>query len=236
METANSTSHSIVGLLALDIDATIETDLRSHLIGEDIEISTNRMVRETRSPDDPYRDMNASIELAVKGLLPTSEMDAIVFGCTSAAMTLGVETIREIIGNIRPGVPVIDPASACISALSQAGIERIGLITPYSKNLHAAVRDFLVHSGFQVRQDQRFELDHNYRYQQPKISDYVSACRMLANDSDIDGIFISCTALSTASVLSVVQEDIKIPVFSSNQVVANEIKLAIKSAKKHNGN
>lgn len=229
MRPINFTHQSIVGLLALDIDPTIETDLRNHLVGENIEISTNRMVRETRSPDDPYRDMIASIELAVKGLLPTSELDAIVFGCTSAAMALGTETVRAIISKIRPNVPVIDPASACVSALRRAGIERIGLISPYSIKLHGAVRDFLAQSGFQVLRDQRFELDHSDRYQQPTISDYINFCRILTEGSDIDGLFISCTALRTAFIIPYLQEEIKIPVLSSNNVVASEIRALLKT-------
>jgi maleate isomerase len=212
----------IVGLLALDIDDEIEDDLRSHLVGLDIKISTNRLSLRGGSDDDPYRGIEDIIETAMYGLLPGSAMDAVVFGCTSAAARLGSDKVAERIRIARPSVLVVDPASASLNALSSIGAQSIGLITPYSLEMSNSVAGLFENAGFQIGARARFDIPDSKTM--PTQDDYRTAVQSITSRAKVDCIFISCTGLPTAEVCSLLSSEFELPVLSSNQVVALELR------------
>jgi len=51
----------------------------------------------------------------------------------------------------------------------------------------------------------------------------LSAARALAKDSEVDALFMSCTNLKTLDLIDQLQQDLEIPILSSNFVLAHHI-------------
>lgn len=68
-------------------------------------------------------------------LLPEAQLDAIVFACTSGSAIIGPAKIAGQIAALRPGVPVINPATAAVEALKYLGCSKIAFIAPYTEDV-----------------------------------------------------------------------------------------------------
>lgn len=209
-----------VGLVALANDGTTERDLHAFLHADDIRICTTRVYTPRRNNLATLNALRDRLAAAAATLVPEDRLDVVAFGCTSGAMALGPDTVREILAQGRPALKITDPISASLRALARLGCRRIALLTPYIGEVNAMVERYLRDHGLDLRATGYFPLvDDNARARVSADSFEGAALRLIA-DPTIEGLFIACTALRTANIVERLEQRIGRPVVTSNQALS----------------
>ncbi|MCJ8338619.1 MAG: Asp/Glu racemase [Pseudomonadales bacterium] len=207
-----------IGLISLATDFNIEADLQ-RIYPAGVEFFTSRVKNINPLTIDNLRSMAPAISAVADSILPGTKLDAIIYGCTSGTIAIGVERISELIHKNRPGVAVTNPVTAAMAAFQRFNARRISILTPYTEAVNLEVADFFNTQGYQVLNIAGFgfEDDTAMSYISPQdIADAaVASC-----DVNAELMFISCTALRACQVIDEIEKRLNIPVVSSNQALA----------------
>ncbi|MEM7223199.1 MAG: Asp/Glu racemase [Pseudomonadota bacterium] len=213
-------ARAAIGLIALASDCVIEPELRRFLPpDEGIGLYVNRIPMPRVANVETLGGMARDITETTRGLMPDDKLDVIAFGCTSGTMTIGAEGVAERIRAARPAVACSDPVSASLKGLRALGCRRIALLTPYVDEVNEVVGSYVAGQGFEIALKGSFKQAGD-----PEI------CRVPPNDifraglelgsGEVDGLFVSCTALRVSPVLAELEAAIGKPVVASNQALA----------------
>lgn len=207
-----------IGVIALATDFNIEQDLR-RIYPQGVEIFTSRVRNVNPLTIENLRAMAPGIGTAADAILPGTELDAMIYACTSGTVAIGIDRITELVHQTRPGVPVTNPVTAALSAFQCFGAKRISILTPYTQAVNNDVAALFESMGLEVLNVAGFgyEDDTAMTYISPQdIADAaVEVC-----DPDADLLFISCTALRASLVIEQIEQRLGKPVVSSNQALA----------------
>jgi maleate isomerase len=109
--------------------------------------------------------------------------------------------------------------TAAGEALRALGMKRIAMLTPYIDEVNHVVEKYISDEGFKIIEKASFKVrtEHETRCISPK-SIYDAAFKI--GQADVDGVFISCTALRCSSIIEQVESKIGKPVVTSNQASA----------------
>lgn len=208
-----------LGLVALASDSVIEPELTTFLPHDGISLYVSRIPVLKKAGVKKLQAMEAQIPDAAARILPDEELDAIGFGCTSGSMIIGPEGVAAAVNGSRPGVPVTNPVSAALKGLRTLGLRRIALITPYVDEVNEKVGAFVTSQGFEVVTKGSFKQPGDYWISRVPPEAIFEAGRELGG-ADVDGVFISCTALRCSSIIARLEDAIGKPVVTSNQAMA----------------
>ncbi|WP_432471521.1 maleate cis-trans isomerase family protein [Amphritea sp. HPY] len=207
-----------IGVISLATDFNIEADLQ-RMYPDDVQFFTSRVRNVNPLTIENLRSMAPGISATADTILPGTDLDAIIYACTSGTVAIGVERITELVHQTRPGVPVTNPVTAALSAFQRFEAKRISILTPYTEAVNREVAEFFSAQGYEVLNIAGFgfEDDTAMTYITPQdIADAaVASC-----DPEADLMFISCTALRASLVLDDIEQRLNIPVVSSNQALA----------------
>lgn len=145
------------------------------------------------------------------------EPASVLYACTSGSFIGGVDGEREIrqamadVGCVNP----VTSSGAAVEALRLAGARRVSVAAPYSGQLTGRLVHFLEDSGFEVASAHYLGLQRNIAgVSKATIADLVRQ----AKGADADAVFVSCTSLRTYGIVASLEQELGIPVFTSNQV------------------
>ena len=149
--------------------------------------------------------------------LADAGIDIIGYGCTSGSLFKGKDHPGEIERDIEKetGIPAVATSSAVIQALDALGIKKICVATPYIDEINGLERRFLEQNGKEVLRIKGLGIVRNREVG----SREPSAAYELAKEvfvPEAQGIFISCTNFRTLEVIGRLEEELKVPVISSN--------------------
>jgi len=207
-----------IGVIALATDFNIEADLQ-RIYPADVQFFTSRVKNVNPLTIENLRSMAPGISTTADTILPGVELDAIIYGCTSGTIAIGVDRVTELVHQVRPGVPVTNPVTAALSAFQRFNAKRISILTPYTEAVNQEVAQFFTAQGYHILSIAGFgfEDDTAMTYITPQdITDAAIACC----DPDAELLFISCTALRASGVVDALEQRLGIPVVSSNQALA----------------
>ena len=207
-----------IGVIALATDFNIEQDLR-RMYPADVEPFTSRVRNMNPLTIENLRRMEPGISAAADCILPGTQLDAMIYACTSGTVAIGIERITELVQQSRPGVPVTNPVTAAFAAFETLGARRISILTPYTEAVNEEVAAFFTKSGYEMLNIAGFgfEDDTAMTYIDPQ--DIAAAAKEIC-DPQADLLFISCTALRASLVLDQIEQALGKPVVSSNQALA----------------
>jgi maleate isomerase len=152
-------------------------------------------------------------------ILPNEELDVVCFSCTSASVMIGDEVVEAAIQRAKLGVPVVTPGSAAVAAMRALGARRISVLTPYTVEVSEPMAAYFAAKGFYIESFTALGLDDDRRM--AKLSrDTLIEAAFTATSPEADILFISCTALRSASVIVKIEAHIGRPVVTSNQASA----------------
>lgn len=208
-----------VGIIALATDFNIETDLR-RIYPEGTEIFTTRVRNTNPLTIENLRAMAPYISNAADVLLPGFNLNAIIYGCTSGTVAIGVDQITQLVHKACPGVAVINPISAALAALERLSPhKKISILTPYSSDVNLEMANFFNGNGYEVSSMAGFGFEDDTAMTFIATDDIVDAAvEMFDPTSDL--LFISCTALRASVVIEQIEQRIGKPVLSTNQLLA----------------
>lgn len=208
------------GLVVLQSDETIEADMR-RLLPDSMELLVTRVPSAATVSSDTLQEM-ATVLTGAAALFPTgAPLSVVGYGCTSGSAQIGPAHIAALVKAGAMTANVTEPVSALIAACRALGVQRIGLISPYVAEVSARLIAVLAAQGIVVSAFESFDapLEKNVvRISPDSIID--AAVAMHQAHQDVEAIFLSCTNLRTLDVIGPLEQDLGVPVMSSNQVLA----------------
>jgi maleate isomerase len=211
-------ANGAVGLIALATDQVCEHDVARILALAGLPLYVSRVAFPAEVALDTLAAMQTGLKDAAALLLPGARLDVIAYGCTSGSMVIGEDTVFARVREARPGVECTTPPTAARAAFAVLGMRRIAVLTPYVDAVNERVRSYL-ERGLDVVSFGSFR-----RRTDPEIASIVpesiAEAAAALDHPEIDGLFISCTALRTLSIIEPLEEKLGKPVVTSNQAMA----------------
>ena len=212
------TSNPRIGLIALSTDFTIEQDYRNICHQIPVDIFVNRIPFENPLNHENYLKMSEHIPEVSAQILPNQKIDVIAYGCTSGTIAIGTEKITEQIHKTKPDCLVTTPITAAIKAFKQLSIKKIAVLTPYPKDVNLTVFNYLKENDVEIDSFNSFNLNYDSEIAQVSLESLMTQISKI-NLKNIDGLFVSCTALKIVDILDEVEKEFNINVVSSNQAL-----------------
>ena len=213
-------SSANIGLVTLQSDETIESDMRRYFPEKDVGLYVSRVASAPEVNSDTLAMMEAELPKAAKLLPPPVEFDIVGYGCTSGTSVIGAEKISDLIISGCRTPLVTDPLTALIAACQKLKISQLGFLSPYVAEVSLTLRNALEKNAVNSLVFGSFEEAIETRVARISGGSIINACKTLCNLAPVEGIFLSCTNLQTIDVIEEIETLCGVPVLSSNQVLA----------------
>jgi len=221
-----------LGLITLETDLTIETELR-HFIGD----STGTKVGNGQKPtilhsriacDDKVTSENLT---AMSGRFaetlalfpPGYRFDVVGYGCTSASLLIGEQKVQNIVKSHINVNHVTTPLTGVRRALKTIGARQIGYLAPYISEISYKMCSLLEdEDGLQISAAATFGEGRDSIVGCIHPQSILHAIDAIVDQAStrLDAIFISCTSLKCAAIIETAEVKHGIPVISSNSAIA----------------
>ena len=209
-----------IGLLVLATDQTMEHEFRQVMRIPGVGLYAARLYNDAAITNETLRAMRTRITPATELILPGLPLDVVGFGCTSASMALGEEVIFDEIRKARPEVKCTTPVTAAIAAFDALGAKRIGVLTPYSREVNETVRAYLDSKGVNVSAFGTFDKEDDREAARISLASLKQGVGLLAREAKLDAVFVSCTSLRLCEMVTEIEAEVGIPVTSSDHALA----------------
>ncbi|NEX48810.1 maleate cis-trans isomerase family protein [Pseudotabrizicola algicola] len=153
--------------------------------------------------------------LVAADLLADAKPDVIAWNGTSASWR-GFDTDRRLCAEIaaRSGVQATSAVLAFNAAMAALGVKRLGLVTPYTPDVQAAIsRNYAAH-GIDIAAEAHAGLRDNYSFAELSEDRVAQMCRDVAA-SRPDAIAIVCTNMRGARRAAALEAELNIPILDS---------------------
>lgn len=204
-----------LGLIVPSSNTTMEMELHNYL-PEGVSLHTSRMPLRNVTEEELVKMSSLAVESAK--LLRDADVELILYGCTSGSFIGGKDYEKELEAKIEDEVkvPVISTSTAVIEALKILDAQSILVITPYTDEINAREKEFLEANEFEVLDIRGLGIEDNLKI--GRLEPYEAYRLAKASFIDeADAIFISCTNWRTFEVIEALEEDLGVPVVTSNQ-------------------
>jgi maleate isomerase len=172
-------------------------------------------------------DEMRSQAVAVATALGEMAVDVVAYGCAETSFDAGAEGREQLSSLIRGAcdIPIVTATDAMLTALSELGIKRLSLVTPYNQKSGTLLEETLRGQGIEVlgtvhRDFREGSSDDREWYEtnrQPPETAYHMARE--ADRADADAVLVSATNLATMALLEQTERDLGKPVISTNQSI-----------------
>jgi len=210
-----------IGLIVPSSNTTMECEL-ARMLPKGVSLHTARVMQVIETEEELLR-MAEYAERAAQELA-SADVDMILYGCTSGSFLKGEDWNRRFTEDLSDVIdrPVITTSTAVIEALQHLQIEEACLATPYPKETNAKAVAWLESVGVKVVK--MIELAES-TYARPitnlEIGSFTpeSVYKKIKNHVKplSTPLFISCTNLRTIEIIELLENDLNLPVVTSNQ-------------------
>ena len=203
-----------LGLIVLQVDETIERDLRRCLPDPSLAIYVSRIPSGAELTPDTIATMKTTLPAAA-GLLPrAARYDAVGYACTSGTTLIGADRIANLVRQGCDTPTVTDPLTAAIAAFRKLDVKSIGLVSPYIEPVATPVLRAFEAAGFDVPQAISFGEETEAAVARISARSVADAARSVS--TGVDAVFLSCTNLRTLDIVEDLEAELDMPVISSN--------------------
>lgn len=206
-----------IGLVTPSTNTTLEPEL-NRMVPAGVTVHAARVFQSGAQEQASYERMAADIATASMHLA-TAEVDVIAFGCTSCTYFVDPAPIRATMAR-ETGAPAVLTADAVVDALRHLGLRRIGLAGPRTEFVTRREVGFLLDNGFAVPTWNCLGLgatDASRRSIGRVGPEEVRTLVRAVAGAGIDAVFVSCTQLPTAELIVELEDELGLPVVTSNQ-------------------
>jgi maleate isomerase len=147
--------------------------------------------------------------------------NVVVYGCTSATLSLGPAYDRKFREEMEhlAGVPAITAAGALVETLRDLEVNTVSFASPYTRQLNSEGSTFLSACGIDVANVAYVGEDLG-NYGQGELSpSEVFELGLESDHPDTQAVVLSCTDMRTLEVIEELEKTLKKPVVSSNQAM-----------------
>lgn len=209
-----------IGVIVLASDHTIEHEFRKIITQPGVAFYEARIRNDPVITPETLADMESRIAPTADLILPGMDLDVVAYGCTSASMVLGEQTVFDRIHETRPGVACTTPITAAFAAFEAFGARNIAVLTPYRDDVNQRVRDYIEGKGYRVPVFGSFNEEDDNMAARIDLDSVRSAAIELGRTDGVDAVFVSCTSIRLATVAREVEAELGKPVTSSNHAMA----------------
>ena len=213
-----STTNPRIGVITLSTDFTIEQDFRKICHSLPIDIFFNRIPFINPLNHENYLKMAEHIPEVSEQILPGEKIDVIAYGCTSGTIAIGEEHISSQVQKSKPEAKVTTPITAALKAFKKLNLKNIAVLTPYPKDVNVTVFDYLSKNNLTIDSFNSFNLNYDSEIAQVSLESLKESIANI-NLDNVDGLFVSCTALKIVDILDEVEKKFNTTVISSNQAI-----------------
>ena len=208
-----------VGLIVLQSDETIESDMR-RLLPQDVQFMVSRVPSDAEVSCDTLASMETHLSTAA-GLFPGGlTFDVVGYGCTSGTAQIGANNVSARIRDSLDARAVTQPLSSLLAACKHLGLKRLALLSPYVATVSETLRVALSQDGITTDVVGSFNVATESAVVRIDPACVETAAMTLMKDAEVDGLFLSCTNLRALDVIERLEARLDLPVLSSNQVLA----------------
>jgi maleate isomerase len=212
-----------VGLIVPSSNTVIEPDLYRRLPASST-LHTARMRLEETTPEAESAMLDEHLPISVRDV-GSARPDVVVFGCTSAGALRGNDYEAHLIDRIsrETGAPTVSVASAVRAAITAQGARRVGIVTPYIEALNDKIRESLEADGLEVVGIHGLGITENFTIadvEPARIAAFAAEC---FGSGGIDLLFASCTNFRAYDARDQIQQELGVPVVTSNQAAAEAV-------------
>ncbi len=208
-----------LGVMVPSANTTIESNYQKVNI-EGVTFHYSRMTIKADTKEE-IEDLFNQVPRAAQELADAN-VDVIAFGCTSGSFVGGLNYDKKIIEKIEQttGIKGTTTSTAVIKTLKILDLKKIIVATPYVEWIHEKEIDFFEKNGFNVLKIKGLGLLKNQGdYPPEKIYRMIKGMYTEA----ADGVFISCTDFRGMDVIDLLENDLNVPVVTSNQATLWEM-------------
>ena len=213
-----NTTNPRVGVITLSTDFTIEQDFRKICHSLPIDIFFNRIPFINPLNHENYLKMAEHIPEVSQQILPGEKIDVIAYGCTSGTIAIGEEHISSQVQRSKPEAKVTTPITASLKSFKKLNLKNIAVLTPYPKDVNVTVFDYLSKNNITIDSFHSFNLNYDSEIAQVSLESLKESIAKI-NLDNVDGLFVSCTALKIVDILDEVEKKFNTTVISSNQAI-----------------
>ena len=153
-------------------------------------------------------------------LLAQTGADAIAYACTAGSMVTPANSLPDELSE-KTGETCVTTSASIIAALQALGAKRLSVATPYADALNEHETHFLKDHGFEVERLIGLGIGAGGPSEYPLIAktplDAVAAHARAACAPGSDALLITCTDFPTLRLIPMLEEELGIPVVTSNQ-------------------
>ena len=207
-----------VGLIVLATDVMIEKDFLKVFSRVPADLYVNRITNYNPVTAENLKKMTNKITSVTENILPGEKIDCIVYGCTSGTIVSGYDNIKKKINIAKPDALVTAPSTAALNALKKKNINKISIVTPYTKSVNDDVVNFFKNNNFEVTSNTYFDIQSDVdigRVDQDQLFKILSSI----NHKDAEALFVSCTSLPVLNIIEKLEKKLNMTVLSSNQAL-----------------
>ena len=213
-------SRARIGLVVLASDYTIEHEFRTLIAMPGVDVFMARIRNAPQITPDTLAAMEPLLTETADRILPGDDLDVLAFGCTSASTVLGGDRIAGLLGAAKPTARPSDPISAAFAAFDALGARRIGVLTPYRRDVNEIVWRYITGHGYEVPVFGSFNEEMDPVVATIDEDSLVQAIDRIQEGQELDAVFVSCTSLRLADAVAGIERRTGLPVTSSNHALA----------------
>lgn len=203
------------GFVVLENDHGVEDELTTMLAG-----AAGLHISRSRSYDGVDRqEALTNISRSADLLLPEGTLTGIGYACTSGSYFLGADDVCRAIGFGRCHTRVCSVSDSLCEAVTEMGIKRIGLLTPYDWDLSVRLADCISSTGVLVGDIGFLNCgsDECIAAIEPETINLIAE-KMLRSES-IQALFIACNALRAVKTIAPLEAATGKTVLTATQVL-----------------
>mgnify|MGYP003705937911 FL=1 len=208
-----------IGLITLATDLTTERDFARIIPMGHAGVYGTRVAFVNPTTPDNLRKMAPRITAAADLILPGEVLDAVCYSCTAASVVIGDAEIAASIHAARPGVPVVTPSGAALSAFSALNVQHISVLTPYLVETSLPMADYFRLHGLKIEKFRCLGLDDD-RDMARVDPEMILRAALETDTAQTQAFFLSCTGLQGVDVIVELERQTGKPVVTSNQASA----------------
>ncbi|MCP4491978.1 MAG: Asp/Glu racemase [Gammaproteobacteria bacterium] len=212
-----------IGVLVPFTNTNLEPDL-ALMRPADVSFHYSRIggYNQEEIPDEAaMADMGAADIVDGIRLIAATRPDLILYGCTSATLTHGLEFDSKLAAEISriAGTKTITAAGSLITALAAIGANNVGFASPYVGDINHKASLFLASAGIRVVNCASINSNLN-SYEQGELSpEEIFELALRADHKDAEAIVLACTDLRAIEVIPKIESELGKIVISTNQAM-----------------
>lgn len=211
---------AMLGVIVLQADETLEPEFRHLLDQPGTALYATRIPSGREVTQATLEAMRTALPAATALLPPSLDFDVIGYGCTSGATVIGSDAVSQLVRGATRVRHVTDPLRAVIAACKSLGVNRLGFVTPYVREVSTAMRAALEDQGLDIAAFGSFEQAEESIVARIAPESVLNAILRVGGDPGCDAVFAACTNLRTLEIVAEAEMRLDKPVLSSNHALA----------------